>query len=109
LTVKKLSNEEIENLKARIEKFKKEGVPKEILKKVSKKGEEEMWDVPEESLKVMLPSRFSLKENDHFLFLFYGKKRIATFLATDVSPTSKKIRKSALRYLENHRLCDTER
>jgi len=99
LTVKKLSNEEIENLRTQIEKLKEEGVPKEILKKVSKKGEEEMWDVPEDALKVMLPPRFSLKENEHFVFLFYGKKRIGTFYITEGKPRSKEIRNCALKYL----------
>jgi len=104
-------NIEIKKIMKAISEMASEKFLKEILKKAPKmslKDEEKgMWVIPEKSLEVALPPRFFLKENEHFVSLFYryGKKkrRVATFLITEVTPTSKIIRRRALKYLKKEK------
>jgi hypothetical protein len=55
-----------------------------------------MWKVT--TFKGSLPSGFVLKEDEHFLYLFYGEKLIATFSSSGAEPS--KVEEEALRFLQ---------
>lgn len=56
-----------------------------------------MWEVPQDKLTIELPEGFRLMEEEDFVHLFYGDKKVATFSSTGVDP--KKIEEAAQQYL----------
>jgi len=45
-----------------------------------------MWKVAAGKLKIQLPAGFRLKEDPHFVYLFYRNIQVAVFSATGVNP-----------------------
>jgi hypothetical protein len=55
-----------------------------------------MWDVT--AFKGILPPGFVLKEDEHFLYLFYGEKLVAVFSSSRAEPS--KVEEEARRFLQ---------